>query len=66
VHAFAQRQTQPPRLIEETAFAVEAPPDFTAQLDPAEHQRMEWISRGEALARFPYEGLREAVRRIAD
>ena len=63
VHAFAQRDTQPPRLIEETAFAVEAPDDFVARLDPAEHQQQQWLAPDEAIARFPYEGLKEAARR---
>jgi len=63
VHAFAQRETQPPRLIEETAFAAQAPAGFTARLDPAEHQALEWLSPEEAIARFPWPGLQEAVRR---
>ena len=62
VHAFAQRETQPPRLIRETAFAVEAPVDFTPRLDPAEHRQLEWVEAHEAIARFPFEGLKEAVR----
>ncbi|MBS1148738.1 MAG: lipB [Myxococcaceae bacterium] len=65
VHAFAQRETQPPRLIEETAFSAEAPAGFVPRLDPAEHRAFEWVEREEAIARFPYEGLKEAVRRAA-
>ncbi len=64
VHTFAQRDTQPPRVIEETAFAVEAPEGFEPRLDPSEHQAFEWITREEAIARFPFEGLRESVRRF--
>ncbi len=63
VHIFAQRQTQPPKLIEETAFAVEAPVGFEPRLDPFEHQRFDWLAADDAIARFPFEGLKEAVRR---
>jgi lipoyl(octanoyl) transferase len=63
VHAFALRDTQPPRLIEEHAFAVEARNGFAPILDPSEHQRFEWLTPDEAIARFPFEGLKEAVRR---
>ncbi len=63
VHAFAQRETQPPRLIEETAFAVKAPAGFEPRLDPAEHGHAEWVDAATACDRFPFEGLKESVRR---
>ncbi len=63
VHAFAMRQTQPPLLIEETAFAVEAPEGFEPRLDPSEHRAFEWLPRAQAIERFEFEGLKEAVRR---
>lgn len=63
VHAFAARETQPPVLIEETGFAIEAPAGFVPRICAVEHQAFEWIAKDEALARFPFEGLREAVRR---
>lgn len=63
VHAFALRETQPPVLVQETAFAAEAPESFEPRLDPSEHQDFEWLPRVEALERFAFEGLKEAVRR---
>jgi lipoyl(octanoyl) transferase len=63
VHAFAARETQPPKLVEETGFVAVAAPDFSPKLDASEHQRFEWLGRDEALSRFPYEGLKEVVRR---
>jgi lipoyl(octanoyl) transferase len=62
VHSFAARETRPPLIIEETAFAIEAPAGFEAQRDPAEHDAAEWVTPAEASARFPFEGLRTAVR----
>lgn len=63
VHAFALSQTQPPRVTEESAFFVEAPSGFTPRIDSLEHQEFQWLEPVEAIARFPFEGLREAVRR---
>lgn len=61
-HSFALGETVPPRLVDETAFCVRVPGDASIQLG-AEHDAHEWVDVPTALARLPFQGLREAVRR---
>ena len=62
-HAFALGDALPPQIVEETAFAAEWNAVSEPALDPREHDQYDWVSPPEALARLPFEGLREAVRR---
>jgi lipoyl(octanoyl) transferase len=61
-HAFALGETLPPRLVEEHGFAVRVPPDAPVRPGP-EHDAFEWLDVPTALARLPFKGLRETVRR---
>ncbi len=61
-HSFALRELVPPRLVDESAFFVRVPSDAAIELS-AEHDLFEWVSVSEAMARLPFKGLREAVRR---
>ena len=59
-HAFALGDARPPVLCEERGFAARLSGEVRLS---AEHQRSEWVGRDEALARLPFAGLREVVRR---
>jgi lipoyl(octanoyl) transferase len=61
-HAFALGEALPPRLVEEQGFAVRLPPGAEVRLSPEEHDAAEWLPVPEALARLPFEGLRQTVR----
>ncbi len=61
-HAFALGTALPPRLVEEHGFAVHCAPDAQVRLGP-EHDSFEWVDVPTALARLPFRGLRETVRR---
>ena len=61
-HAFALGTTLPPRLVEENGFAVHCAPDVEVRLGP-EHDALEWVDVPTALARLPFRGLRETVKR---
>jgi lipoyl(octanoyl) transferase len=63
-HAFALGTTLPPRLVEENGFAAHCAPDADIRLGP-EHDAFEWVDVPTALARLPFRGLRETVRRAA-
>jgi lipoyl(octanoyl) transferase len=64
VHAFARGDARSPCVTQETAFVARVPQGATVRLSD-EHQRFEWVTPAEALARLPFAGLREAVRRSA-
>jgi lipoyl(octanoyl) transferase len=61
-HAFALGTTLPPRLVEENGFAVHRGTDADIRLGP-EHDALEWVDVPTALARLPFRGLRETVKR---
>ncbi len=61
-HAFALMETVPPKLAEESAFTVRCPAGAAVRLG-GEHDASEWVDVPTALARLPFKGLREAVRR---
>jgi lipoyl(octanoyl) transferase len=63
-HAFALGEELPPRLVEEHAFLARWTHAGEPRTGP-EHDAMEWVGVQEALARLPFKGLREAVRRAA-
>ncbi|HZH02796.1 MAG TPA: lipoyl(octanoyl) transferase LipB [Myxococcaceae bacterium] len=63
-HAFAFLERVPPHLVQETAFAAQWQGALEqVALSPNEHDAYAWLSPVEAMARIPFEGLREAVRR---
>ncbi len=61
-HSFALREMVPPRLVDECAFFVRVPSDAAIQLSD-EHDLFEWVDVPTAMARLPFKGLREGVRR---
>lgn len=61
VHSFALGTTSPPVLLEEHGFVAQASAEHVRL--SAEHETFEWVGRAEALARLPFAGLREVVRR---
>ena len=58
VHAFGWNG----EVARETAFHA-AWPGGEVRIDPAEHDTFAWVSPRDALARVPYAGLKEAIRR---
>lgn len=60
-HAFALGEELPPRLVEESGFAVRVPAGFTPRLSAQEHDAAEWLPVPEALERLPFAGLRRTV-----
>lgn len=62
VHGFALGEDLPPRLVRETAFFARWPED-AAVWRSDEHRAHAWLGLEEALARLPFPGLREGVRR---
>jgi lipoyl(octanoyl) transferase len=63
-HAFAVGSGVPPRLVEENGFAARCSEGLEVQLGN-EHDACEWVDVPTALARLPFQGLREGVRRAA-
>ncbi|XXF75129.1 lipoyl(octanoyl) transferase LipB [Myxococcaceae bacterium GXIMD 01537] len=61
-HSFALGEAVPPKLVEESAFAVRVPWDAQPRLG-SEHDAFEWVDVPAALERLPFQGLREAVLR---
>ncbi len=61
-HSFALGEIVPPKLAEESAFCVRLPVGASIRLG-AEHDASEWVDVPTAMARLPFKGLREAVRR---
>jgi len=51
-----------PRLAREFPFVARASSSLGITLDPAEHERFEWVAVDEALRRVPFEGLKRSVR----
>jgi lipoyl(octanoyl) transferase len=63
-HAFAIGGVVPPRLVEENGFAARCSEGLEVRLGD-EHDAYEWVDVPTALARLPFQGLREGVRRAA-
>ena len=63
-HAFAVGSGVPPRLVEENGFATRCSEGLEVHLGD-EHDAYEWVDVPTALARLPFQGLREGVRRAA-
>ncbi len=61
-HSFALTETVPPRLVDERAFCVWLPENRAVRLGD-EHDDHAWVDVPTALARLPFQGLREAVKR---
>jgi lipoyl(octanoyl) transferase len=59
-HSFALGGSQPPRLIEETAFVARVAPGSAPNLS-AEHDAWEWLDASVAQLRVPFSGLRKAI-----
>jgi lipoyl(octanoyl) transferase len=66
VHAFTYgppRTDGRPMLFEETAFYAQVVGETPVRLDANEHEDHAWVTLSEALARVPFAGLRESLRR---
>jgi lipoyl(octanoyl) transferase len=64
VHAFPWGETLPPTVTTETAYATRWP-GGEVQVDPAEHDAFAWLPAAEAIAKVPFAGLKEAIRRAS-
>lgn len=62
-HVFALGDTQPPKLIRETAFVVRT--DGDVRVDASEHSEAAWLSVDEATSRVPHAGLARALKLAA-
>ncbi len=63
-HAFAVGDALPPRLVEENGFAARCTEGHEVRRGD-EHDAHEWVDVPTALARLPFRGLKETVRRAA-
>lgn len=68
VHSFLFGEPNPdraPRIFEETAFWCMVGPNLRPRLDHREHAEYAWLPIRDAIARVPFAGLKEGLRRAA-